>query len=205
MTGCFSEMEPTLLPRKTGPKKGKQKSSITKQTLYSGLLSRVNTLTDHGHLTSSLIFITFTAYRKMPKISPGAYINEKPFSRGLYTEGNLRFEIDWASLIVGSKFTIFALFYFVIWGQFSKYKPPEGLYLEGRFNRGFFCVTGLGGLYLEGLIHGEAYFRNFMVCWKEFKLFILPLHFPCSPVSTFPQQDSTNVACVAGGIVWLRD
>ena len=59
--------------------------------------------------------------------------------------------------------------------------------------------------YLEGLIHGEAYFRNFMVCWKEFKLFILPLHFLCSPVSTFPQQDSTNVACVAGGIVWLRD
>ena len=29
-------------------------------------------------------------------------------------EGNLRFEIDWASFIVGSKFTIFALFYFVI-------------------------------------------------------------------------------------------
>ena len=50
----------------------------------------------------------------MLKISPGAYINQKPFSRGLYTEGNLRFEIDWASLIVGSKFTIFALFYFVI-------------------------------------------------------------------------------------------
>ena len=42
---------------------------------------------------------------------------------GLYTEGNLRFEIDWANLIVGSKFTIFALFYIVIWGQFSKYKP----------------------------------------------------------------------------------
>ena len=43
----------------------------------------------------------------------------------------------------------------------SKYKPPGGLYLEGRFNGGFFCVTGLGGLYLEGLIHGGAYFRNF--------------------------------------------
>ena len=26
-----------------------------------------------------------------------------------------------------------------------------------------FCVTGLGGLYLEGLIHGGAYFRNFTV------------------------------------------
>ena len=38
---------------------------------------------------------------------------------------------------------------------------PGGLYLEGRFNGGFFCVTGLRGLYLEGLIHGGAYFRNF--------------------------------------------
>ena len=34
--------------------------------------------------------------------------------RGLSTEGKLRFEIDWASLIVGSKFTGFALFYYVI-------------------------------------------------------------------------------------------
>ena len=28
---------------------------------------------------------------------------------------------------------------------------------------GFFCVTGLGGLYLEQLIHGGAYFQNFTV------------------------------------------
>ena len=31
---------------------------------------------------------------------------------------------------------------------------PGGLYLEGRFNGGFFWVTGLGGLYLDGLIFG---------------------------------------------------
>ena len=30
----------------------------------------------------------------------------------------------------------------------------------------FLCITGLGGLYLEGLIHGRAYFRNFMVYEK---------------------------------------
>ena len=52
----------------------------------------------------------------------GAYIQ-----RGLSTEGNLRFKIDWASLIVGSKFIVF---YFV------------------------FCVIGLRGLYMEGLIFG---------------------------------------------------
>ena len=57
-------------------------------------------------------------------------------------------------------------FFFVllcILGQFSKYKPPGGLYLEGRFNGGFFALQVLGGLYLEGLIHGGAYFQNFMV------------------------------------------
>ena len=32
---------------------------------------------------------------------------------------NLRVKIDWASLIVGSKFTIFSLFYFVFEGNFQ--------------------------------------------------------------------------------------
>ena len=34
-------------------------------------------------------------------------------------ERNLRFKIDWASLIVGSKFIGFALFYFVFEGNFQ--------------------------------------------------------------------------------------
>ena len=33
-------------------------------------------------------------------------------------------------------------------------QAPGDLYLEGGFNGGFFCVTSLGGLYLEGLIFG---------------------------------------------------
>ena len=59
-------------------------------------------------------------------------------------EGNLRLKIDWASLIVGSKFTVFALFYLVFEGNFPSTSPR-------------------GGLYLEGLIHGGAYFQNFTV------------------------------------------
>ena len=68
----------------------------------------------------------------------------------------MRSQIDWASLMVGSKFTVFVLFYFVFEGNFPRtsYKPPGGLYLEGRFNGGFFCITSLGGLYLDGLIFG---------------------------------------------------
>ena len=65
----------------------------------------------------------------------GAYIR-----RGLSTEGNLCFKNDWASLIVGSEFTVFALFYFVYEGNF----PSTSL---------------------RGLIFGGAYFRNFTVFW----------------------------------------
>ena len=62
-------------------------------------------------------------YHKIPTISPGAYIFQRPFWRGLSREGNLRFEIDWVILIVGSKFTIFALFYLVFEGNFPSTAP----------------------------------------------------------------------------------
>ena len=45
-------------------------------------------------------------------------------------EGNLRFKIDWASLIVGSKFNVLCFVLLCIREQFSKYKPPGGLYLK---------------------------------------------------------------------------
>ena len=54
----------------------------------------------------------------------------------------------------------FALFYFVFEGNFQVQAQVQVQYLEGRFNGGVFCVTSLGGLYLEGPIHGGAYFRN---------------------------------------------
>ena len=44
-------------------------------------------------------------------------------------EGNLRFKISWASLIVGRKFTAFALFYFVFEGNFSTSTSPWGAYI----------------------------------------------------------------------------
>ena len=69
----------------------------------------------------------------------GAYIGT-----GLSTEGNLRFKIDWASLIVGSKFPLLLF-------AFARYKPPEGLYLEGRFNGGFFVLPVWGAYIWRGL------------------------------------------------------
>ena len=65
----------------------------------------------------------------------------------------MRFKIDWASLIVGSKFTVFALFCFVFEGNFPSTSPGGAYSWRGDLTEGF-CVTGLGGLYLEGLIFG---------------------------------------------------
>ena len=62
-------------------------------------------------------------YRKIPTISPGAYIFQRPFLRGLSAEGNSRFKIDWASLMVGRKFIVLALFYFVFEGNFQVQAP----------------------------------------------------------------------------------
>ena len=77
----------------------------------------------------------------------------------------MRFKIDLAGLIVGSKFTVFALFYFVFEGNFPSTSPGEGggAYIwRGDLTESFLCYR-FGGLYLEGLIHGGAYFRNFAV------------------------------------------
>ena len=69
----------------------------------------------------------------------------------------MHFRIDWASL-VGSKFTVFALFYFVFECSFPSTSPPGGLILtlEGCFNRGFFALPVLGGGG-GGVIFGRAY------------------------------------------------
>ena len=58
------------------------------------------------------------------------------------------------------KFTIFALFYFVFEGKFQV-QAPWGAYIRrGNLTEGFLCYD-FGGLYLEGLIYGGAYFREF--------------------------------------------
>ena len=46
-------------------------------------------------------------------------------------EGNLHFKIDWASLIVGSKFNVFPLFYIVFEGNFQVQAPRGGLIFGG--------------------------------------------------------------------------
>ena len=79
-------------------------------------------------------------------------------------EGTLRFKIDWPSLIVARKFTVFASLYLRAVSKYKKnLQAAVGLTFGGAIQRRVFCVTILGGLYLEDLIHGGAYFRNFTV------------------------------------------
>ena len=76
-------------------------------------------------------------------------------------EGDLCFKIDWASLIVGRKFTLFALFHFVFEGNFQLQASGEGggggLYLEGQFKGRFFALK------VWRLIFGGGHFQNFTV------------------------------------------
>ena len=88
-------------------------------------------------------------------------------------EGNLRFKIDWASLIAGSKFNIFPLFYFVFEGNFLS-TSLRGAYIWRDDLTDGFRRYRFWSLYLEGLIHGGAYFRNFCsIQLVKFQLFYL--------------------------------
>ena len=81
----------------------------------------------------------------------------------------MRFKIDRASLTAGSKFTVFALFYLYL-RAILQAQAPGGLYLEGRFNGGFFALPVWGayiwrGLYMEGLIFGIL--RYIYICFEN--------------------------------------
>ena len=75
-------------------------------------------------------------YRKIPKLSAGAYIFQKPFLKGLFLEGliykgkfafqsRLRQPFSWKEIYR------FCFVVVCIWGQFSSTSHRGGLYLEG--------------------------------------------------------------------------
>ena len=86
----------------------------------------------------------------------------------------MRFKIDWASLIVGSKFTVFALFYFVFEGNFQV-QAPRGAYIwRGNLTEGFLRYE------FGGLIFGGALSEGYYCHAKESNPF---LDFPGDPRS----------------------
>ena len=63
----------------------------------------------------------------------------------------MRFKIDWASLIVAGKFTVFALFHFVFEGNFPSTNLRGAHIWRGDLTEGFLRYR------LGGLIFGWAY------------------------------------------------
>ena len=61
-------------------------------------------------------------------------------------EGNLHFKIDWASLIVESKFTAF-----VFEGNFPSTSPRGAYIWRGDLTEGFFVIIRLGAYIWRGL------------------------------------------------------
>ena len=71
----------------------------------------------------------------------------------------MSFKIDWASLIVKSKFTVLVLFHFLFEGNFPSTSPRGAYIWRGDLTEGFLRYRFGGayiwtGLYMEGLIFG---------------------------------------------------
>ena len=72
----------------------------------------------------------------------------------------MRFKIDWTSLIVGSKFTVFALFYFVFEGSFPGTSPRGAYIWRGDLTEGFLRYR-FGGLTFAGAYTWRGLFSEF--------------------------------------------
>ena len=71
---------------------------------------------------------------------------------GIIYGGKFAFrEIDWVSLIVGSKFTFVFLCFTLYLRAIFQVQAPGGLYLERRFNGGVFALRAWGAYISKGL------------------------------------------------------
>ena len=87
----------------------------------------------------------------------------------------MRFKIDWANRIVGSKFTVLALFYFVFEGNFPS-TSPQGAYIWR-------------GLNMEGLIFGIL---RYIYCTHIYR--VTPARFKVTRFGIFLVNHITNRA-----------
>ena len=63
----------------------------------------------------------------------------------------MRFKIDWAILIVGSKFTVLVLFYFVFESNFPSTSPRRAYIGRGDLTEGFLGLPVSGAYTWRGL------------------------------------------------------
>ena len=68
----------------------------------------------------------------------------------------MRFKINWASLIAGRKFMVFALFYFVFESNFQVQAPQAAYIWRGNLTEGFLHYE-FGGPYIWRGLFSEFY------------------------------------------------
>ena len=78
----------------------------------------------------------------------------------------MRFKIDCASLIVGSKFNIFVLFYFAFEGDFPSTSPRGAYIWRGALTEGFLRHR-IGGLIFGGAYTWRGLFSEFYSILKK--------------------------------------
>ena len=109
-------------------------------------------------------------YRKIPKISPGAYIFQRPFLRGLFLErlivggAYLRRKIC-VSKSIGLPLQLqgnlpFLLCFNLYLRAISKYKPPGSYIWRGDLTEGFLRYE-IGGLIFGGAYTWRGLFSEF--------------------------------------------
>ena len=115
---------------------------------------------------------------KFRKYGPGLI-----FLRGLFLkgpifgrrEGDKGFKIDWASLIHGSKFTVFRLFHSVFEGNFPSTSPRGAYTWRGDLTEVFFALPVWGAYIWRGL-YMEFYGNLIMLARVSFHPFFLRIN-----------------------------
>ena len=112
----------------------------------------------------------------------------------------MRFKIDWASLIVARKFTVFALFYFVFEGNLQVQDPGGAYIRRGALTEGFLRYE-FGGLIFGGAYTWRGLFSEFygifIVCKQDWNgKFILSIESlgDCSFLNTCFHMDTCKVS-----------
>ena len=79
----------------------------------------------------------------------------------------MHFKTDWGSLIVGSKFTVFALFHYVFEGNFPSTSPRGAYIWRGDLTEGFLHYD-FGGLIFGGAYSWRGLFSEFYGMLRKF-------------------------------------
>ena len=127
----------------------------------------------------------------------------------------MRFKIDRASLIVGSKFTVFALFYFVFEGNFPSTSPRGAYIWRGDLTEGFlgYRIGGLifGGAYTWRGLFSEFYgisLGKYQTYWRGVSLMKDPLDLTIHQQLLWELKPRTVIefgAYKGGSALWLAD